>query len=166
VTEFNSQSIAERYAQFDTLELANIAYLDPNYLPQAKELAERELERRGALLNKASLLEQARQEMRYREGMTEQATYASLERGERLKFAVWRGGSIACLWMFALIAPVAIPRTFGATDWVLLVPLGIWIFAIVDAVRKYETTGRRSLVFVAYVPAVLCAFGWLFGLIV
>ena len=30
--------------------------------------------------------------MQYRSSMTEQATYASLERGERLKFAVWRGG--------------------------------------------------------------------------
>ena len=68
--------------------------------------------------------------------------------------------------MFALIAPVAIPRAFDSTDWVLLVPLGIWLFAIADAVRKYETTGRRSLVFVAYVPAALFAISWLLGKIV
>lgn len=52
MTAFNSNEAAERFAQFDPVERANIAYLDPNYLPEAKELAERELGRRGALLNK------------------------------------------------------------------------------------------------------------------
>ena len=161
VAAFNSQAAAERYAQFDTVELANIAYLDPNYLPEAKKLAERELARRGALRNKASLLEQARQEMAYRASAMEQANYATLERGLRFKLAVWRGGMIACLWVFAFIAPLGLPWKFRSTDWVLLLPIGVWLFSVVDAARKYETSGRRSLVLLAYIPAALFFVSWL-----
>lgn len=166
VTEPHSEPMAERYAGFDTLDLANIAYLDPNYLPEAKELAKREFERRGALLNGTALLEKARQEMARRACLNEQATYASLERAESLKLAVYRGSLIGCLWTFALIAPLATPWKFGSTGWVPLAIAGIWLLAVVDAVRKYETTGRRRLVFVAYIPAVLFAVSWLIRMIV
>lgn len=161
MTVFDPRAAAAAYAEEDTDELVNVAFLDPNFLPEAKELALRELNKRGALKNKAAAIDRARREMAYRAQAVEQAAYYSVEKAQRFDQKFREAGFIGALWVLAFFGPLIITRHGFRPDWMTLVILAFWLFFVIDAIRKYRKSGRRSsIVYVVVVPAALFAVGW------
>lgn len=99
--------------------------------------------------------------MAYRANATELANYESVERIERVSYRIEVAGAVAVLWIMALVGPWAPPWKPASIDWMFLLPAGLWLFCVVNAVRKYQSTGRRILVYIVVVPAALCLLSWL-----
>jgi hypothetical protein len=162
MTVFDTHAAAERYAELDESDLLNIAYLDSNYLPQAKELAVRELKKRGIVADK-ELLGQARREMDFRKDAVAQRTDENHGKAEAFKQNVREVGLLTGLWGFSLFAPMTMKSNPPSIDWLALLLVGAWLMFVVDAMRKYRSTAGKRLVYLVAVPAVLCAIGLLFG---
>jgi hypothetical protein len=81
---FDSTETAQTYSNLEVEELVRIAYLDPNYLEEAKMLAWKELDRRGIPKERSSLIEQMRLHFDHVRESTEAADYESVARIERL----------------------------------------------------------------------------------
>lgn len=160
MSAFNASAAAERYAEMDEAELVNIAYLDSNYLPQAKELAVRELKKRGVTADKV-VLGQARREMQFRKDAVTQKGYESIDRMHAFNQKTREVMLLIGLWGFALFAPMTMEWNAASINWMALILMGAWAVSVVDAVRKYRSTGRKRLVYLVAVPAVLGSVGLL-----
>lgn len=164
MTAFDPKAAATIYAGLDTSDLANIAYIDENYLPDAKELAVRELKNRGALTDKAALIEEARRELAFRREAAEQVGDGRHHQMARLREKTMAFMMVPGLWGFALIAPTAVAEDVTSMGWTGALLAGFWLFHVIRAVRSYTTDGRRLLVYIVVVPAILSVVGWIFRL--
>ncbi len=160
MTVFDPRAAAVAYAEKDTDELVIIAFLDPNFLPEAKDLALRELNKRGALKNKAAAIDRARRQMAYSAQAVEQAAYYSAEKTQRFNEKFREAAFIGAIWVLAFVGPSIITHHGFRPDWSTLVILAFWLFFVIDAIRNCRKSGRRSsIVYVVVVPVALFALG-------
>ena len=162
MTAFDPIAAAVAYAELDTVELVNIAYLDPGFLPEAKDLAVRELNKRGVLGEKEELIKTVRREMDFRAQAATQQQYENLGEMERFKQKTREVMLISGLWVFALIAPWQLPWKVTSVNWIVLLLFGFWLFYVVAAFRKYKNTGRRILFYIVVAPMALFGASMLF----
>lgn len=160
MTEFDPSAAAAAYAEKDTNELVNIAFLDPAFLPEAKDLALRELNKRGALQNKAAAINRARREMAYRAQAVEQTAYYGIEKAQLFNQKFREATFIGAIWALAFVGPSMIAHHGFRPNWLMLVILVPWLFLVANAIRNYRKFGRRSsIVYVVVVPVALFAVG-------
>jgi hypothetical protein len=134
----------------------NIAYLDPGYLPEAKEIAVRELDRRGVLGDMARLVDRARSEMEHRKHTTELATHENIDKLRRWEWKIGGAVLIVALWSFALIAPTMLETwKFSSIDWKVLALFGLWAFFTIKAINNYRSGQRGQLYLIVLIPALL-----------
>jgi hypothetical protein len=156
---FDPVAAAKTYAGMDTEELVRIAYLEPDYVPEAKSLALRELDKRGIPGNRKNLIRQVRDEIRGRERASERLSAESFGQLQTLKFRIAAGSLICGLWFVALFAPAMVKEWSNTADGAGLLLLGVWAIAVVDAVGKARRGARRQLYLVVVVPAILLLVG-------
>jgi hypothetical protein len=162
---FDPVAAAQTYAGMDTEELVRIAYLEADYVPEAKALALRELDKRGVPANPKELIRQVRDEVRDRAGAAERMTAANIEQAHGLEFRLVVGLLILALWFAALFAPIVIKQARNSTDGAVFLLLGGWAIAVVYAVRKARRGKRRPLYLVVVIPAVLLVTGIIFRMV-
>jgi hypothetical protein len=156
---FDPVAAAHAYAEMETEELIRIAYLEPDYVPEAKALVLRELDMRGIPENRKNLIRQVRDEIRDRARASERLTAKNLKQGQALKFRLAAGSLICALWFAALFAPWMLKKWSSSTDGAGLFLLGVWAIAVVDAIRKLRRGLRRQFHFVVVVPCALLVVG-------
>jgi hypothetical protein len=162
---FDPVAAAQTYASMDTEELVRIAYLEPDYVAEAKALALRELDKRGVPANPKKLIRQVRDEIRDNAGAAHRLTAANIEQGRRLELRFVAGMLILVLWLAALFAPIVIKEARNSTDGAVFLLLGGWAIAVVVAVRKAWRGKRRQLYLVVVIPAVLLVAGIIFRMV-
>jgi hypothetical protein len=101
---FDPVAAAQTYAGMDTEELVRIAYLEPDYVAEAKALALRELDKRGVPADPKKLIRQVRDEIRDNAGAAHRLTAANIEQARKLEFRFVVGLLIFVLWLAALRA--------------------------------------------------------------
>jgi hypothetical protein len=163
---FDPGAAAQTYADMDTEELVRIAYLEPDYVSEAKALALRELDKRGVPRDRKKLIRQVRDEIRDRARASESSNAKNLEQFQALKFRIAAGSLIGGLWVAALFAPTVLKDLNKSSDGAGVVLLGVWAIAVVDAVRKARRGVRRQLYLVVIVPAILLVVGVAIRLVV
>lgn len=156
---FDPVAAAKAYAGMDTEELVRIAYLEPDYVPEAKALALRELDNRGIPGNRKNLIRQVRDEIRGRDRASERRSAKNFEQLQTLKFRIAAGSLICGLWFIALFAPAMIEEWSKTADGAGFFLLGVWAIAAIDAVRKARRGTRRQLYLVVVVPVILLLVG-------
>src|SRR5262245_2082780 len=106
MTAFDPAEAEKAYAEMQLAELVCIAYLDDGYLPEARSIATRELDRRGVPPDRAALIEQTRRELEERKQAAAREPEAIYERSERFKnwIAIFTG--LAALWVMSFVAPL------------------------------------------------------------
>jgi hypothetical protein len=156
---FDPVAAAQTYAGMDTEELVRIAYLEPDYVAEAKALALRELDKRGVPANRKELIRQVRDEIRDNAGAAQRMTAANLEQARRLELRLVAGMLIFVLWLAALFAPIVIKEARNSTDGAVFLLLGGWAIAVVYAIRKARRGKRRQLYLVVVIPALLFVAG-------
>jgi hypothetical protein len=143
----------------ETEELVRIAYLEPDYVPEAKALAVRELDKRGVPENRDRLIRQVRDENRERARAAKRQSARNVEQARALEFRFGAGMLIGLLWFAALLAPSMLKDMSSSENGTGLFLLGIWAIAVVDAVRKWRRGLRRQLYLVVLIPGVLLVLG-------
>ena len=156
---FDPASAAKDYAAMETEELVRIAYLEPDYVPEAKASAVRELDRRGVPYDRKSLIREVRAEIEDRAIAAQRQSSRNMEQAQRVQARFAFGVLILGLWCFALIVPIKQTnwrQSPDAVGWLLLLA---WAVAVVDAVRKARRGMRRQLYFVLVIPVALFLLG-------
>lgn len=156
---FDPVTAAQTYAEMETEELVRIAYLEPNYVPEAKALAMRELDKRGVSEDREGLIRQVRDENKERAEALELHRYEKAARWEDLELRLLGGMLIGSLWLGALLAPSIYEdwsRSGSAAGFVLLAG---WAIAVVYAVRKLLRGLRRPFYLVVVIPGGLFVVG-------
>lgn len=156
---FDPVAAAKTYAGMDTEELIRIAYLEPDYVPEAKALALRELDNRGIPGNRKNLIRQVRDEIRGRDRASERLSAKNFEQLQTLKFRIAAGSLICGLWLVALFAPAMVREWSKTADGASFFLLGVWAIAVVDAVRKARRGARHQLYLIVVIPAILLLVG-------
>jgi hypothetical protein len=156
---FDPVAAAQAYAAMETEELVRIAYLEPDYVPEAKALASRELDKRGVPKNRKSLIRQVRGEIRDRARASERQLDKNFDQVQSIKFRIAAGFLICGLWLVALFAPTTLKEWSSAADGAGLFLLGVWALAVIDAIRKLRRGLRRQFYLVVVIPAVLLVVG-------
>ena len=116
----------------ETEELVRIAYLEPDYVPEAKALAVRELDKRGVPENRDRLIRQVRDENRERARAAKRQSARNVEQARALEFRFGAGMLIGLLWFAALLAPSMLKDMSSSENGTGLFLLGIWAIAVVD----------------------------------
>jgi len=159
MTAFDPSEAAGAYAELQITDLVAIAYLDEGYLPEAKGLAVRELEKRGVAQKKDELIVQARADLEERRRWVEDARYAASANHDRIRQKISVFALIAILWIFALLTPAFIADKRGSMDSVLIL-LGLgWAISVLVAIKRARDGNRRLIYQVLVVPVVLAIVG-------
>lgn len=156
---FDPVAAAETYADMETEELVRIAYLEPDYLPEAKALAMQELDKRGVPANRESLIRQVRDERIERADALERRREEKSQHADLLQYRIVAGTLIGGLWFVALLAPSLLKEWTTSRNVAGLILLGGWAIAIVGAVRKWRRGSRRQFYLVVLTPGVLFVLG-------
>ncbi len=84
MTAFDPSEAAKTYKELPAEELALIAFVDPDYLPEAKQLAIAELDRRGLAGSNRDLIARAHRELEVRKQLRAAECFSSrIERMHR-----------------------------------------------------------------------------------
>jgi hypothetical protein len=156
---FDPVAAAQTYAAMETEELVRIAYLEPDYVPEAKALAVRELDKRGVAENRESLIRQVRDENMERAHAVEMHSARKFQQAHALELRLIAGMLIGFLWFAALLAPSIQKDLSRSGNGLWFVVLSVWAIAIVDGVRKWRRGLRRQLYLVAIIPGALFVVG-------
>jgi hypothetical protein len=163
MTAFDPTEAAQAYADLETDELVRIAYLEPNYLPEAKAIAMRELSGRGVPENPSQLIEHVRLDCENRRHAEEMLTYHNMARMDRVKGQLHSVALIGATWIAALILPTTLTdwQTFS-NDWKALALASVWVFFAIDAIRRKSRGAPRRFYLIVVIPLALFAVGLAF----
>jgi hypothetical protein len=156
---FDPVAAAQTYAAMETEELVRIAYLEPDYVPEAKALALRELDKRGVPEDRKNLIRQVRGELRDRARALERQSAKNFHQGQVLQFRIAAGSLIGALWVAALFMPSMLKEWNVSVDGAGFFFLGVWVIAVIDAIRKLRRGLRRQFYLIVVIPAVLLVVG-------
>lgn len=160
MTAFDPTEAAESYLTLDTEELVRIAYLEPDYLPEAKAIALRELDRRRIPRNNAELIDRVRADIAFRRDSAEMLMYDNFAKADRLERRIGAVILTGALWVFALIAPAYLRDVESLSiDWKVVTLSLIWLLAAIFATRKRSRGEPLLFYVVVVVPAALFILG-------
>jgi len=88
---FDATEVKKRYAAMSTEDLVSVAYIEEGYLPEAKAIALRELDKRGVPEGRDGLIARVRRESAERQEEIEQARFVADEitRKQVDRFKMW-----------------------------------------------------------------------------
>lgn len=161
MTAFDQRDAEKDYREKSAEDLAHIAWVDPGFLPEAKQLAAAELDRRGLAGNRDDLIERAKRELLERQELRQDADLAVHQRSAQWSDRLGIAAMVVLVWMFALIAPFQDFRTGSSPDWVTVLLVIAWIGFAVDAVRRalHGERLRLYLFLVGPLVAMLASLG-------
>lgn len=152
------------YAALPVEQLVVIAYLDDDYLPEARELARTELDKRGLPADRQELIARVRHEQEQRKVDAESADRATPRRAEQVHERIALVVLVLLVWGAALVVPInwdGDRYEIGSMDMVLC---AAWIFSVMMAIRKFRRGKSLMLYAVLVVPAFLFMIGVLWRL--
>jgi hypothetical protein len=155
MTAFDLSEAAKTYEELPAEDLALIAFVDPDYLPEAKQLAITELNRRGLAGNMQDLVARAHREVEFRKQLHVDADAISHEKQDRLREMLATAVLIGIVWMFALVAPFVFSWQDLSFDWMAALLVIIWIAVVIDAIRKARRGDRLRLQLFLIWPGIL-----------
>jgi len=153
----------KRCAELPLTELVRIAYLDDDYLPEAREIALRELDKREVPQGRDELISQVRRQLEKLENARDEARSVAdrvtRERMDRFQARIVVALLVLALWCVAFFAPLNYDREryeFGGVDVALLAG---WVFLVLVAIWKYRQGKPLWIYAVLVVPAGLFVLG-------
>jgi hypothetical protein len=165
--EFDPQVAASRYAEMETDELVNIAFLDPNYLAEAKLLAKSELSRRGTTRIDDQFLNGVRSRIEEAKESRKQAEYDSLASMQRHTQKAREIFLIGALWVVAPLIPTFLSNDgHFEFDWMVAAMAAMWAIVSFFAVRNARSGRPRLLYLVVVIPASLLLLSIIFRVLI
>jgi len=159
---FDRSDAEQIYRDLSPEELVVIASTDSGYLPEARNLAIAELERRGLGASRDELTARGRREIEYRQQRRDEAEMVAHERRNKARETLGDVFLIMMLWTFAAVAPFGDFGSGHSPGWMEVALAGVWVFFVIDAIRKAMRGDRLRLYLVVIGP--ICLFLISFGI--
>ena len=151
---FDPNAAKPGFAQWDTNDLIRIAFLEPTYIDEAKELAKQELARRGLHEVDSQHIERVRIELEGREAALKQADLESSYNANRILDNLREGILVVALWGAALFAPDYL-ADLKVSDWRIWFFGAIWVVVAYRSIQDARQGKRWRLYAVVVVPLAL-----------
>jgi hypothetical protein len=157
---FDPTEASKVCSELDIEEVVRIAYLEPDYLPEAKAIALRELDRRGIPRDRDDLINRVRANIDFTRQATEMMTYDNIAKAHRIEQRIAEVILIGALWIIALIGPITLRSWESLSiDWLRMTLFATWVGVAVYAVWKRRKGKHRLFNLVVIVPAALLLVG-------